>query len=140
MESRINPLSGTIQSSSPTATSVQSSKKRPPNVWIVLCALFLGVLGFLAYQNWQLRQQIHTPTTYQECVEAPGSMIQESYPATCITKNGARFTQPLTNEESKKLVPPIQQACTMEAKICPDGSAVGRTGPNCEFPPCPPTP
>jgi len=25
----------------------------------------------------------------------------------------------------------------MEAKICPDGSAVGRTGPNCEFAACP---
>lgn len=29
------------------------------------------------------------------------------------------------------------QACTMEAKLCPDGSAVGRTGPNCEFAKCP---
>lgn len=28
-------------------------------------------------------------------------------------------------------------ACTMEAKMCPDGSAVGRSGPNCEFAPCP---
>lgn len=28
-------------------------------------------------------------------------------------------------------------ACTMEAKLCPDGSAVGRTGPNCEFASCP---
>jgi len=28
-------------------------------------------------------------------------------------------------------------ACTQEAKICPDGSAVGRTGPNCAFAPCP---
>lgn len=28
-------------------------------------------------------------------------------------------------------------ACTMEAKICPDGSAVGRTGTNCEFAECP---
>lgn len=27
--------------------------------------------------------------------------------------------------------------CTQEAKICPDGSAVGRTGPNCEFTSCP---
>jgi hypothetical protein len=27
--------------------------------------------------------------------------------------------------------------CTQEAKICPDGSAVGRTGPNCEFAKCP---
>ncbi|GEM_PF-1402711 len=31
----------------------------------------------------------------------------------------------------------LGQACTMEAKICPDGTAVGRTGPNCEFAPCP---
>lgn len=30
-------------------------------------------------------------------------------------------------------------ACTEEAKICPDGSAVGRTGPNCEFAACPST-
>jgi hypothetical protein len=33
--------------------------------------------------------------------------------------------------------PPQAQACTEEAKICPDGSAVGRTSPNCEFAPCP---
>ena len=28
-------------------------------------------------------------------------------------------------------------ACTEEAKECPDGSYVGRTGPRCEFTPCP---
>ena len=32
---------------------------------------------------------------------------------------------------------PGNTACTLEAKICPDGSSVGRTGPNCEFAPCP---
>jgi len=30
-----------------------------------------------------------------------------------------------------------QIICTMEAKLCPDGSYVGRTGPNCEFEKCP---
>lgn len=35
------------------------------------------------------------------------------------------------------LSPPVQRACTMEAKLCPDGSSVGRTGPNCEFAECP---
>ncbi len=30
-------------------------------------------------------------------------------------------------------------ACTEEAKICPDGSAVGRVPPDCEFAPCPTT-
>jgi len=29
------------------------------------------------------------------------------------------------------------QACTQEALECPDGSYVGRTGPRCEFAPCP---
>ena len=28
-------------------------------------------------------------------------------------------------------------ACTADAKICPDGSGVGREGPNCEFAACP---
>ncbi len=28
-------------------------------------------------------------------------------------------------------------ACTMDAKMCPDGSYVGRQGPNCEFAACP---
>lgn len=36
-----------------------------------------------------------------------------------------------------------KKTCTMEAKVCPDGTSVGRTGPNCEFASCPkvtPTP
>ena len=35
------------------------------------------------------------------------------------------------------LFPNEPKACTQEAKLCPDGSAVGRTGPNCEFADCP---
>ena len=35
---------------------------------------------------------------------------------------------------------PAVIGCTMEAMICPDGSAVGRTGPNCEFAKCPDAP
>jgi hypothetical protein len=32
---------------------------------------------------------------------------------------------------------PSQQACTQEAKLCPDGSSVSRTGADCAFAPCP---
>lgn len=32
---------------------------------------------------------------------------------------------------------PEPRACPMDARICTDGSTVGRTGPNCEFAPCP---
>ncbi len=37
-----------------------------------------------------------------------------------------------TNNPDDKAV-----ACTEEAKVCPDGSSVGREGPNCEFAACP---
>lgn len=33
--------------------------------------------------------------------------------------------------------PPQVTGCTEEAKQCPDGSSVGRTGPKCEFAACP---
>ncbi len=35
---------------------------------------------------------------------------------------------------SKEMEPVV---CTADAKICPDGSAVGRVGPNCQFAECP---
>lgn len=37
----------------------------------------------------------------------------------------------------KPVPTPKPIACTMEAKLCPDGSFVGRTEPNCEFAACP---
>lgn len=39
----------------------------------------------------------------------------------------------ITNSNSQ----PKPVACAEEAKVCPDGSSVGRTGPNCEFAQCP---
>lgn len=42
----------------------------------------------------------------------------------------------------KQVVPPLLQdpiVCTMEVKICPDGSYVGRSGPGCAFALCPKT-
>lgn len=38
---------------------------------------------------------------------------------------------------SPTTINPNQIVCTQDAKQCPDGSYVGRTGPNCEFAPCP---
>ncbi len=43
----------------------------------------------------------------------------------------------MPKEEAKNTPKPI--ACTQEAKLCPDGSYVSRTDPNCEFATCPAT-
>lgn len=42
-------------------------------------------------------------------------------------------------EDRPEATSPIEEpvACTMDAKICPDGSAVGRTPPSCAFAACP---
>jgi hypothetical protein len=56
---------------------------------------------------------------------------------------GAFFTYQKSKEFSLQNDNPQNQnqtACTEEAKICPDGvTAVGRSGPNCEFAECPQT-
>ena len=47
-------------------------------------------------------------------------------------------TKPLDQaEEDLALLSGDGWACTMDAKACPDGSYVGRQGPNCEFAACP---
>lgn len=38
----------------------------------------------------------------------------------------------------RNAVPQPEVACTLEAKVCPDGTAVGRSGPNCAFAVCAP--
>ncbi len=42
-------------------------------------------------------------------------------------------------EEDKDREPPKEEPvfCTMDAKMCPDGSFVGRIPPDCRFAPCP---
>lgn len=47
------------------------------------------------------------------------------------------FTPVATPTPTPSQTPAAPVACTMEARICPDGTAVGRQGPNCEFAPCP---
>lgn len=62
---------------------------------------------------------------------------------TCIPRPACLDATPrCLMPESENMCPPSpkptgQTACTQEAKQCPDGSYVGRTGPNCEFSACP---
>lgn len=80
-----------------------------------LLILFCIALGLLISKLFPVLSlinpsQIPTPTTYDDCLKFPGSIIQESYPATCVTKDGLRFTQVLTDEERKNILPPAPAA------------------------------
>lgn len=48
-----------------------------------------------------------------------------------------RKTKPVKPNEPMPSPDVTEVSCTLEAKLCPDGSAVGRVGPDCEFAPCP---
>lgn len=75
--------------------------------------------------------------SFESCVKA-GYPILEIYPGQCIAPDGRSFTEniilptePSSPEDSDNTV------CTMEAKLCPDGSYVGRVSSSCQFLPCP---
>jgi hypothetical protein len=62
-------------------------------------------------------------------------MKQKIVPIIALSVVGMLFTKQSGAQRSVSQEP--SRACTMEAKVCPDGSSVGRVGPNCEFAPCP---
>ncbi len=50
---------------------------------------------------------------------------------------GSYYLGKTSNKQNPQPTPSQPKGCTLEAKICPDGSSVSRTGPNCEYAPCP---
>lgn len=52
------------------------------------------LLAFVAYQKYSEYQTLQSIDSYEACITAKGSIIQESYPATCVTSLGTRYTQP----------------------------------------------
>lgn len=84
----------------------------------------LLLLVFLIVYPLLTREEAPVITSFQECMDA-GYPIMESYPRQCNV-GGNNFVEDIA---------PIQEPgkedeavfCTMDAKICPDGSAVGRS-------------
>ncbi|MEZ0262310.1 MAG: hypothetical protein ACAH80_14995 [Alphaproteobacteria bacterium] len=78
---------------------------------------------------------------------ATALLVLSSLPAQASSQNAVpgtvdgqqSFRAPYPSQAPQMPVNPGNRpiACTMEAKMCPDGSYVSRTGPNCEFAPCP---
>jgi len=58
-----------------------------------------------------------------------------------LGSNRYNYRDPSSNNSITPVLSPTptEEAvfCTQDAKQCPDGSFVGRVGPNCEFAPCP---
>ena len=58
----------------------------------LLASIFV-LICFVAYQKYSDYSTLKSIDSYDSCATAKGSIIQESYPATCITLLGNRFSQ-----------------------------------------------
>jgi hypothetical protein len=104
---------------------------KAPSFWLfVVLVLIAACVGYFLGRVPYSEEEI---TSFEECVAA-GYPVMESYPEQCMTPEGKSFTREVDSVPSNPDQPVF---CTLDAKICPDGTAVGRTGPNCEFAPCP---
>jgi len=92
-----------------------------------LIIVAVAVMGAVIYFFWFRFKQEIAVNSFDDCVKA-GYPVTLSYPSSCRTFDGRLFIQ-------KHPAEPV--FCTMEVKLCPDGSYVARTGPKCEFAPCP---
>ncbi len=63
----------------------------------------IALLSLVAYQKYSEYSALKFIDSYESCVTAKGSLIQESYPATCITRLGARFPQLLSDDTKLSL-------------------------------------
>lgn len=114
------------------------------NVWIIIASIILLIAFWLG-----IRQQVfvsdeqflksmipHHAGAILMCEEAPLHNLEIRELCQNIIKS-----QKEEIDQMKRLLGKNGQeqgvACTLEARICPDGSAVGRMPPSCEFDPCP---
>lgn len=71
--------------------------------WVVVLGFILvicsSVFGLLALQQKEQKKELlkHI-TSFEECEKAEGSMVQESYPPTCVTADKRSFVQDIGNE------------------------------------------
>jgi len=79
---------------------------------VIIAVIVLGLLGWVFWQNFN-KSNGSSVANFEQCKNAPGSIIQETYPERCITVDGRSFTGPL-NDESVVMA----TYCAAAEKIC----------------------
>lgn len=112
----VNPQPDQVPTSQPSTPPLQNPPAAPPpspdshqlepdkkqkNFPIIILSIglvsVLGIASFFGYQYFKA-QSTSPASTYEECTQIKGSIIQESYPETCITPNGQHFTHDISSE------------------------------------------
>ncbi len=106
--------------------------------------VFFGLLALLLVGGCPEEQELRElkNDTKQEMEEGkktynakPLKPEDKSFPESPDSPEDKKVPEDPSQPESKDAV-----ACPMDAKVCPDGSSVGRVPPDCEFALCPQAP
>lgn len=103
-----------------TTSNIQKNKitKRFKLCLIHLVAAIVVVGCFFTYKAFFV-----TPTvkSYEECLKAKGSIVQESYPQVCVTKNGIRFVQEVASTDPSITKTKAEECYEKATNVkCPD--------------------
>lgn len=107
----VNSAISTLQPTSPSPIQTPTENpvvKEPGNkgkkgiliVVILVVIAALAVAGYLFYQNTQ-RSAVQI-NSFEACMTAAGSRIQESYPKICVAKDGQQFTQEIIEPQESQ--------------------------------------
>lgn len=148
LKSKTDEIYDSSNFKTPTETQVADSRavKINNNNNTIIYTFFIknGIEYLIAYSTtgidqedgYSLYNQILSTFKFTEpkisCTPRPSCL--DSFPRCMIPETSDMCPPTLTPTKTSS---GDGKPCTQEAKLCPDGSYVGRTGPNCEFSPCP---
>lgn len=114
-------------------------------LYAVILSIFVITGVIVGLLLWNNAQRIAAISNFEECAAA-GYPILDSYPARCMTPDKRSFTQELSEEEKKKLIPPystpadgftcgngICEDITCDAIGCPDAETPSTCPIDCPY-------
>ncbi len=96
---------------------------------VIIIALLIGLFYMRPWRSGYFVRTTRSVPVYTETVRTTSPSSHTT--STVQTGTSSTTTTTTTVHEGETTV------CTMEARQCPDGSYVGRSGPQCAFAPCP---
>ena len=134
----------------PPVSQPPSKQIRKLQLILILVAFFaiLLVVPFLFPITHLLNDSKTIPSPTTEIKPSATVAVTQTPTPTCIPRPSCLDATPrcmiaqtsdMCPAPTKKPVVPQEgnPMCTLDAKLCPDGSYVSRSGPNCEFSTCP---
>jgi hypothetical protein len=76
----------------------------------LVSVLVLLTIAYFLFKQTKL-SSVSRSLTWEDCVKDSRSVIMEIYPARCSIAGVGTVTQPISDEDKKKLIPPVDAGC-----------------------------